>query len=356
MTALRDRLRGAGVDALLVTNLTNVRYLTGFSGTNGQVLVWDRGSVFLSDPRYSARAAALVEGAEVAIYPDKLTDLLPAQLERVRGSRLGFEADTMTVAGRDRLAEELAGTQLVATWGVVEELRRAKDDDELAAIRRAVELADDTFAWILDRLAPGRTERAVALDLEVRMRREGADDASFEPIVGSGALSAHIHHTAGDKELARGDLVLLDFGSVVDGYCSDLTRTVVLGTASDEQNQVYATVLRAQLEAIDAVGSGARGAEVDGVARALISDAGHGDGFDHGLGHGVGLDIHEPPRLHRTSEDTLVARDVVTIEPGVYRAGWGGIRIEDCVVVTDGGAEVLGRAPKDALVEVKGSA
>ena len=349
---VRSELPGTGVDALLVTNLTNVRYLTGFSGTNGQVLVWPDGALFLSDPRYAARAADLVEGADVSIYADALTDVLPDRLQAAGTRRLGIEAETMTVAQRDRIASEVQEVDLVATSGLVERLRRSKDAEEIDAIRRAVAIGDAAFGWVLDRLSPGMTEREIALDLEMHMRAEGAEDVSFPPIVGSGPLSAHIHHTPGDRPLQQGDLVLFDFGSLTGGYCSDLTRTVVLGEPTDEQQQVYSTVLSAQQEGIGALRAGADGVRVDAAARELIAATGHGDAFGHGLGHGVCLDIHEAPRLHRTSKDSLVEGDVVTVEPGIYHVGWGGIRIEDCCLVTADGAEVLGSAPKDRLIEV----
>jgi Xaa-Pro aminopeptidase len=349
---LRGSLDGAKVDGLLVTNLTNVRYLTGFSGTNGQLLVWPGGAVFFSDPRYGARASELVRGAEVDIYPFRLREVLPDRLSAAGVRRLGIEAETMTVAARDDLAGSLGERELVATRGAVEVHRRAKDADEIAAIREAVFVADDAFGWVLSRLQPGRTEREVALDLEVRMRTHGAEDVSFEPIVGSGPLSAHIHHTPGDRVLERGDVVLLDFGARSDGYCSDLTRTVVLGTASARHRDVYARLLEAQMAGIDALEAGASGVAVDGAARAVIEDAGEGSAFGHGLGHGVGLDIHEGPRLHWGSEDALVAGDVVTVEPGIYHTGWGGMRIEDCVLITSEGAEVLTGAPKKELIEL----
>ncbi|MGH2746503.1 MAG: M24 family metallopeptidase [Actinomycetota bacterium] len=349
---VRDKLDGAGVDALLVTNLTNVRYLTGFSGSNGQVLVTDGGAVFFSDPCYAARAGDLVVGAEIAIYPARLTDLLPERLAAAGTKRLGIEGASMTLATRDDLDERLEGIELVTTKDVVEELRRAKEPAEVALIKSAVRIADDTFAWALDRLAPGSSERAIALDVEMRMRQNGAEAVAFEPIVGSGPLSAHIHHTPSERVLEKGDVVLLDFGCRVDGYCSDLTRTVVLGAATDEQQRIYDLVLRAQATGTAAIAAGKGGAEVDAAARKVIADAGHGDDFGHGLGHGVGLDVHEAPRLHRISEDTLVAGDVVTVEPGVYVVGSGGIRIEDCVLVTDGGAEVLTGAPKEELIEL----
>ncbi len=339
-----------GIDALLVTGLVNVRYLTGFSGTNGQVLIRRNGATFLSDPRYEARAGDLVQGADIVIYPDRLTDVLPGLLDGV--ARLGFEAGSVTVASRDRLAEALEGIELVATDGIVEDMRRVKDPAELEAIKAAVALTDDAFSWIVQRLAPGMTERQVALDLEVHMRSAGADGVAFEPIVGSGPLSAHIHHSPSDRSFDKGDLVLLDFGCRVGGYCSDLTRTVVLGSATDEQRALYDLVARMQAAGIDALRAGASGVEVDAAARSLAEEAGHAERFGHGLGHGVGLDVHEAPRLARTSEDTLRAGEVVTVEPGVYLPGSGGIRIEDCVLVADEGAEVLSAAPKADLIEL----
>jgi Xaa-Pro aminopeptidase len=345
------RLETLEVDVLLVTNIANVRYLTGFSGTNGQVLVSTSGATFLSDPRYEARAAQLVDAAEVAIYPDALTDVLGDRLP-AGATRVGIEADTMTIAGRDRLAAKLADVELVPTSEVVEARRRCKDADEVRVIEEAVRLGDDTFEWVLDGLTPGRSEREIALDLEIRMRTEGADAASFAPIVGSGELSAHIHHTPSSRQLAKGDLVLLDFGCTVDGYCSDLTRTVVLGAATEEQRGVYELVLAAQERGIEAVRSGAAGADVDAAARDVIVAAGRAEAFGHGLGHGVGLEIHEAPRLAKTSEDHLEVGDVVTVEPGVYDVGWGGVRVEDCVLVTERGCRVLGNARKAELIEL----
>jgi Xaa-Pro aminopeptidase len=347
---LQGTRRAHGLDALLVTNLTNVRYLTGFSGTNGQVLVRDGGASFFSDPRYEARAADLVEGAEIVIYPTKLTDLLPDHLDGV--ARLGVEAGTMTLLERDQLAEALGSVELVPTKNAVEDLRRIKEEAEVAKVREAVSIGDAAFSWVVDHLAPGATERSIALELEVWMRRAGADHVSFEPIVGSGPLSAHIHHTPSDRPFDKGDLVLLDFGARIGGYCSDLTRTVVLGPATDDQRALYDIVLAAQQKGIDAVAAGVPCAEVDAVARSYIDSAGHGDAFAHGLGHGVGLDIHEAPRVHRTSEEKLVEGDVVTIEPGIYLRDEGGMRIEDCVLVTSEGADVLSAAPKDRLIEL----
>lgn len=348
---VRVGLGPSGIDALLVTNLTNVRYLTGFSGTNGQVLVTSDAAYFMSDPRYAARAGELVQAAEIAIYKDRLTDVLIDRLKDASVSRLGVESTSMTLAQRDDLASEL-DVELVSTKNLVETIRRTKEPAELDLIRRAVTLGDAVFTWVLDRITPGVAERDLAIELEVRMRQEGAEGVSFPPIVGSGPLSAHIHHTASGRTFEKGDLVLLDFGCRLEGYCSDLTRTIVLGAATDEQQQQYQLVLEAQRAGLEVISAGVAGKDADAAARAVINAAGHKEEFGHGLGHGVGLDIHEAPTLNRISEDTLVAADVVTIEPGVYIEGQGGIRIEDCAVVTEEGAEVLGSAPKDRLIEL----
>lgn len=348
---LRAQLDGAAVDALLITNLTNVRYVTGFSGTNGQVLIGASAAAFFTDPRYAARAGDLVSGADVVIYPRKVSDALEPRLRATGVGRLGVEATTMTLAERDRLASELPDVELVPVENLVERSRRIKEPAEIEAISTAARIADEAFTWVLDRIVPGVTEREVALDLEVRMRMAGADEVSFDPIVGSGPLSAHIHHSPSDRRFDKGDLILLDFGARVGGYCSDMTRTLVLGPATDEQRETYELVLAAQLAGIAAARPGARGSEVDAAARAVVQEAGRGAEFPHSLGHGVGLDIHEIPAL-RLSDEPLVPGEVVTIEPGVYTVGTGGIRIEDMVVVSEDGCEVLTGSPKDTLLEL----
>ena len=348
---MRARLETARVDALLVTNLTNVRYLTGFSGTNGQVLIGRDGAAFFTDPRYEARASQLVQGATVAIYPARLTDVLDAHLTATGVGRLGIEG-SMSLAERDELSAAMPVMEIVTTKGLVEALRRVKDAEELEVLRAAASLADEALAWALETISPGITEREISLGIEIHMRKAGAEGVSFPPIVGSGPLSAHIHHSASDRAVEKGDMVLLDLGCRLDGYCSDLTRTVVLGPATDEDSALYSLVSQAQAAGIAAVAAGAHGAEVDAQARSIIAAAGHGERFGHGLGHGVGLDIHEAPRLHKISEDVLQSNEVVTVEPGVYVPGHGGVRIEDCVVVGEAGPEILGHAPKDQLIEL----
>ena len=352
---VRESLSANNAEALLVTDLANVRYLTGFSGSNGQVLITQDTAVFMSDTRYAARAADMVQGAEVCIYGHRMSDALKERLDGV--SRLGIEAANLPVASLESLTERLDGVELVPTKSVVENLRRTKDLEEAALLREAIRISDEAFSWVLGRLVVGASEREVALDLEVHLRSSGAEAVSFEPIVGSGPLSAHIHHTPSERALQRGDVVLMDFGCRFQGYCSDLTRTVVVGSASNEQREIYELVLHAQAEGIAAAKAGAGTEEVDMAARRIIEQGGHGDEFAHSLGHGVGLHIHEAPRLGKSPEEDLEAKalkaqDVVTIEPGVYLAGKFGIRIEDCVLVTEQGCDVLGSAPKDHLLEV----
>jgi Xaa-Pro aminopeptidase len=352
---VRESLSAHNSDALLVTDLANVRYLTGFSGSNGQVLITENAAVFMSDSRYAARAADMVQGAEVIIYPHRMSDALKERLDGV--GRLAIEANNLSVASLESLTERLDGVDLVPTKSVVENLRRTKDQEEAALLREAIRIGDESFSWVLQRLGEGASERQVALDLEVHLRSSGAEAVSFEPIVGSGPLSAHIHHTPSERLLQQGDIVLMDFGCRYEGYCSDLTRTVVVGAASDEQREIYDLVLRAQAEGIAAAKAGAGTEDVDVAARTVIEEGGHGDEFKHSLGHGVGLHIHEAPRLGKSPEEdldakALKAQDVVTIEPGVYLNGKFGIRIEDCVLVTEQGCEVLGSAPKDHLLEV----
>ena len=349
---VQDSLASRDVEAMLITNLTNVRYLTGFSGTNGQLWLTSDRVTFLTDPRYEARATTLVEEAEILIYASRLAEGLKPLLGEASITRVGVEAKTMTLAEKNDLETRVGSAALLPISNVVESMRRSKDAHEVRLIREAIELGDRAFSWVLDQLAPGRTEREIALGLEMTMREWGAEEVSFPPIVGSGELSAHIHHSPTERDLQKGDLILLDFGCRLSGYCSDLTRTVVLGGATDEQQRMYDLVLRAQTEGIAATGPGVRGVAADGAARSVIEAAGMGASFGHGLGHGVGLDIHEDPRLNRISEDTLAPGDVVTVEPGVYVQGTGGVRIEDCVLVTEDGQEVLGSAPKDELIEL----
>jgi Xaa-Pro aminopeptidase len=335
------------LDQLFVSDLTNVRYLTGFTGTNGACLVGDDELVFFTDFRYTERAEREV-GSEWE-RPQAERELIPQIVDRMSG-RVGFEDAHLSVRQLARLeaaAEE--GVELVPAGDPVEQLRAVKEPQELERIAAAAELADDVYRWAIDRGLAGRTERDVARACEARLRELGAEP-SFPPIVAAAENGALPHAEPGEREIATGELVVLDMGALLDGYCSDCTRTYATGEISDDAREVYELVLRAQAAALEAMQVGAGGKEVDSVPREMIAEAGHGDHFGHGTGHGVGLEVHEGPRLATTSEDELAENNVVTVEPGVYLPGRFGVRIEDLVVVTADGHRNLSGLPKDLQI------
>lgn len=336
------------LDRMLVTDLTNVRYLTGFTGTNGACVCGPGVRLFLTDFRYTERAAEEVEGWETVTIS---ADWLKGIAELLEG-RVGFEDDHMSVRLLGKLKEKLAdGTEMVAAGGRVEELRRVKDDQELAKIAEASKLADDVWHWSLQRGLAGRSEREVAQAAEARIRELGGDP-SFPAIVAAAENGALPHAEPGARKIGRGELVVFDMGARLDGYCSDGTRTFATGEPGEAARAVYEVVREAQARSLQAIRAGVKGEDVDKVAREVIDAAGHGDRFGHGLGHGVGLEVHEAPRLSLRSDDVLAAGEVVTVEPGVYLPGELGVRIEDLVVVTDDGLDNLSTLPKELqLVE-----
>jgi Xaa-Pro aminopeptidase len=339
---LAASLPGRELDLMLVTDLVNVGYLTGFGGTNGACICGEETRVFLTDFRYTERAEAEVEGWEVVTIAD---DWLGGIAERLSG-RVGFEDDHTPVRLIEKLRAKLAdGVELTPAGGAVEELRRVKDEAELSAIAAASELADEIWRWTVERGLGGRTEREVAHAAEARMRELGAEP-SFPTIVATGPNGALPHAEPGDRKIEEGELIVFDMGAKLDGYCSDGTRTYACGEPGEAAREVYELVLAAQAAALAAVRAGARGEEVDSAARDLIAEAGHGERFGHGLGHGVGLEVHEAPRLSQRSEDLLAPGEVVTVEPGVYLPGELGVRIEDLVVVTEAGHRNLSGLPK----------
>lgn len=350
---LKAHLGAAGLDALLVTDLVNVRYLSGFTGSNGALLVFadDRGDVLATDGRYRTQAAEQAEGLRIDIER-ALGRHLVGRAADGGVATLGFESNVVTVDGYDALtaalAERTAATELVRAAGTVEALREVKDAGEVALLRLACEAADAALSDLVARggLRPGRTEREVSRELESLMLDHGADAISFETIVAAGPNSAIPHHRPSDAVLAHGDFVKIDFGALVGGYHSDMTRTFVLGQAADWQLEIYALVAEAQRAGREALTAGAGLRDVDGAARQVIVDAGYGDQFSHGLGHGVGLQIHEAPGIGATATGTLLGDSVVTVEPGVYLPGRGGVRIEDTLVVPAAGAEADGQTPE----------
>jgi Xaa-Pro aminopeptidase len=331
------------LDMTLVTELVNVRYLTGFGGTNGACLCGGETRVFFTDFRYTERAEDEVEGWDVVTITD---DWLGGIAERFAGS-VGFEDDHMSVRVLARIEEKAPdGVKLVPAGGGVEQLRRVKDDEELAAIAAAAELADEVWRWSVGHGLAGRTEREVAAAAEARIRELGAEP-SFPAIVAAGPNGALPHAEPGERAIGEGELVVFDMGAKLDGYCSDGTRTFASGEPGPHAREIYETVREAQAAALAAVAAGVEGEAVDSAARGVIDAAGHGDRFGHGLGHGVGLEVHEGPRLSQRSEDTLAPGEVVTVEPGIYLPGDLGVRIEDLVVVTEEGHRNLSGLPKN---------
>jgi Xaa-Pro aminopeptidase len=348
--AVAARLGELGVDALLVTSLVNTRYLTGFTGSNGQVLLGDDLELFLTDGRYGTSSRREVPDIERSSTDRSYRMAVVDRCRTAAIARLGIEAGAMTVAERDALAEAVDdGTELLPLHDVVEEHRRVKDDEERDLLRRAQAATDGAFAGILDRFAVGVSERWIARELERLMVDAGADGTAFDPIVAFGENAAEPHHEPNHRTLEEGDVVKMDLGALVEGYHADMTRTIAFGQPSAELRKVHDVVRQAQQAAIDAVRPGMSGIELDAAARSVIAEAGYGHGFVHGLGHGVGLQIHEGPWLGTTQDNVLPEGAVVTIEPGVYLDGIGGVRIEDMVEITRDGGVVVGVSSRDMI-------
>jgi len=347
LEAVQAKLAERELDALLVSNLVNVRWLTGFTGTNGAAVVGAGAPRFVTDFRYLTQAAAQLD----AVWEREIeTDLLKRVVEGLPAGplRLGFDDAHVTVRQHEQLERLVAerDVELVAAGGIVEALRAVKDPDEIARIRAAAALADEAFEEVVGAGIVGRTEREVALDLEIAMRRRGAERASFAPIVAAGEHGALPHAVPRDVPIPAGTLVVIDWGAQLDGYASDCTRTVATGELDPRDRAVYDTVLSAQETALEAVRAGPTGQEVDAVAREIIDAAGHAEHFGHGLGHGVGMEVHEGPRLSKQGKEPLATGNIVTVEPGIYVPGAVGVRIEDLVAVSADGHEVLNGLPK----------
>lgn len=349
LARLREALEAADLPALLVTSGPNVRYLSGFTGSNGALVIDSERAMLLTDFRYLTQAAAQAPGFEVVDggeEPKRRTAELLEGAERV-----GFDDADVRVKAHTALLEAVAGKfELVPASGLVERLRAVKDDLEVAAVASAAELADSIYGTLAEEGLAGRSEKEVAWRIEVLAHERGADGLSFPPIVAAGAHAALPHAEPRDAQIERGELVVLDLGVILDGYCSDCTRTFATGEIPDEQRAGYELVLSAQRKALDAVVAGAGCADVDALARGVIAEAGMGDRFGHSLGHGVGVEVHELPTLSARSKESLQAGNVVTVEPGVYVEGEYGVRIEDLVVVTDDRPRVLTPFTKELLV------
>jgi Xaa-Pro aminopeptidase len=345
---LRKLVRAAGADALLVTNFTNVTYLTGFTGDDSYLLVGAKETILISDPRYTTQLEEECPDIAIDIRPPGkgMLDSVAEAVRTTKVTKLAIEADAMGVGLFGQLEAKLAKTKLVPAAALVEQLRVIKDKHEIDEICLAARYAEKGFAILRATLRPERTEKEVAADLEYQLRLLGARGCSFPPIIAVGPRSALPHAQPTDQKIGDGDFVLVDWGATARHYKSDLTRVLVTGKISPKLERVYNVVLKAQEHAIAAIKPGLTGREVDSVARRLIADAGFGRHFGHGLGHGLGLDIHEAPRLAAAADQVLKPGMVVTVEPGIYLPGWGGVRIEDDILITKTGYDVLTNVPK----------
>lgn len=349
LAKLRSLLRQEQLPALLVTKFVNVTYLTGFSGDDSYLLVTAKDAIMLSDFRYVDQLQEECPGLAAEIRPQgvSMLQLITQVARQAKISRLGIEAESMSVGLHERLRQALPKVELAATSGLVEKLREIKDREEIEQIRQSVYVAQRAFEVIRAQLRPEQTEKRVAAELEYQIRQFGGSGGSFAPIVAVGPRAALPHAVPTDRRMDASDFVLIDWGAKAPHYASDLTRILVTGKISAKLERVYGVVLKAQLRAIEAIRPGARMSDVDAVARTVIAQAGWGKNFGHGLGHGIGLEIHESPRLAVQQDQPLVAGMVVTVEPGIYLPGWGGVRIEDDVLVTRDGHEVLSDLPKE---------
>jgi Xaa-Pro aminopeptidase len=338
---LRSRLGEEALDGLVVSAPGNVFYLSGFRGSSGALLITADRQMLLSDFRYRLQAREQAREFEFVEVERKVIAGAGAEAVRARVKRLGFDPAHLSCELRDQLAGAAEGVELAPRAGLVEALRAVKSPEEVGRIAEAAGLADRALAHMAGLVRPGATERQIALEGEFLMRREGAEGAAFDVIVASGARSALPHAETTDRALAAGDLVIVDIGARVAGYCSDMTRTFAVEHATDKASQIYGIVYRAQRAAAAQVRPGAVCGELDAAARAVIEEAGYGDRFGHGLGHGVGIEVQEGPRLGKGEEARLAAGNVITVEPGIYLEGFGGVRLEDLMVVTEDGGDTL---------------
>lgn len=346
---LREAMNKQHLEAVLITGEVNRRYVTGFTGSSGYVLVTLQDAWLLTDFRYLIQAADQAQGFQIVDHGASVTGALHSLLSGANIKRLGFEEELMSFATYRSYERELKPVELVPVSGLVEELRMFKDSGELKLMKEAADLADQTFMHMLDVLKPGISEWDAALELEIFMRKNGATGPSFETIMASGERSALPHGRASERIMQSGDLVTMDFGALMNDYCSDITRTVAIGTPSEKLREIYDITLEAQLRAVEGIRPGMTGREADALARDVIASYGYGEYFGHSTGHGLGMEVHEAPRLSKASDTVLQPGMVVTVEPGIYLPGIGGVRIEDDIVITETGNRRLTESTKDFI-------
>lgn len=348
INALRQTFDALGLDGFIVTNQHNCQYLSGFTGDNVVLLITPKEQILITDFRYIDQAAEESPDYQV-VKSSLLHDTLAECVTKLGLGKLAFEEKTISYMEYQSLHAKLTRIELVSTSNTVEKIRQVKDPVEIDALKKAAEIADKAFKHVLNLIKPGLREDEIAAELEYQMKKLGSQKPAFDTIIASGVRSSLPHGMASSKMIAPGDFVTIDFGAVYQGYHSDMTRTLIIGEPDEKQKLVYDLVLKAQTTALEAVKPGLKGSDVDHVARKIIADQGYGDCFGHGLGHSVGLEIHEKPSFSTMDHTIIEPGMVMTVEPGIYITGWGGVRIEDLVVVTDNGCEILSLTPKHLI-------
>ncbi len=350
LESFREKLKLKGMDAALVTKRENCIYLSGFTGTSACLLISEEDALLVTDFRYIEQAAAQAPLFETVQYGGKIVNTLNNLLNKKGIKRLGFEEHYLTVGKYSEYKSGFEIKDFLPLGNTIESLRMVKSGEEIEAIRKAVKIAEDSFTHILGYIKPGVKEIEIAAELEYHMKKQGASGTSFETIAASGKRSAMPHGTASDKVLQCGEALTLDFGCIYEGYCSDMTRTVFLGNPDPEIKKIYGIVLEAQVKASEGARRGLKGREIDYIARKIISDYGYEKSFGHGLGHGVGLEVHEEPRLSPNGDIVMEDKMVVTVEPGIYISGLGGVRIEDMIIIDSDNPDVLNNSTKDMII------
>ncbi|MGJ9383277.1 M24 family metallopeptidase [Salipaludibacillus sp. CF4.18] len=347
---LRNQFSEKNIDGLIIASDTNRRYLTGFTGTAGVAVISENKATFITDFRYVEQAESQINGFNIVQHTTPIHEEVANQVKEMGITRLGFEKDQLTYSEYDTYKKVLGSAEFIPVSGMVEQMRLIKDSKELSIIQEAVDIADAAFSHIQAYLRAGVKEIDISTELEFFMRKHGAVSSSFDIIVASGQRSALPHGVASSKVIEKGELVTLDFGAYYKGYCSDITRTVAIGEPNEELRKIYQTVLEAQIRGVNGIKPGMTGKEADALTRDYITEQGYGQYFGHSTGHGMGMEVHEGPGLSYKSDKILEPGMVVTVEPGIYVAGIGGTRIEDDIVITESGNDILSKSTKELLI------